>query len=39
MFGMIYQWRNNEVKCAITKIQNTNAADDYEDYERTLNCK
>lgn len=29
-------WRNNEVKCAIIKIQKANAADDY---ERILNYK
>ena len=34
IFVIISQWGNNEVKCAIIKIQNVNAADDY---ERTLN--
>ena len=32
----IFQWGNNEVKCAIIKVQNVNAADDY---DQTFNCK
>ena len=36
IFVIISQWVNNEAKCAITKIQNPNAADDY---EQTLNFK
>ena len=35
MFVIISQWGHNEVKCVIIKIQNVNAADDY---EQTLNC-
>ena len=30
------QWENNEVKCAIIKIQNVIAADNY---EQTSHCK
>ena len=33
---VISQWRDNEVKYAIIKMQNVNAEDDY---GRNLNCK
>ena len=36
IFVIIFRLENNEVKCAIIKIQNVNATDDY---ERTLNRK
>ena len=36
IFANIFLWENNEVKCAIIKIENLNATDGY---EQTLNCK
>lgn len=33
---IIFQWGINEVKCAIIKVQNVNATDDY---QQTFNCK